>query len=123
MRGYFIRGAQTTQSANDVGVFQDDATAVNGLNGNTTSNGSHSHSSPYLVHKSTANAEFAQFGSHSGPSSNKRVLSFMNNLWFLGTQNIHIHHHREISGNHTLNLNGDTETRPKNMSVNYIIKY
>ena len=115
----FLRGASSPTS---VGTFQDDATAMNGLNGNTTSNGSHSHSSPYLVHKSTANAEFAQFGSHSGPSSNKRVLSFMNNLWIPGYTK---HTYTSSSGNHshTLNLNGDTETRPKNMSVNYIIKY
>ena len=75
----------------------------------------YSHSSPYLVHKSTANAEFAQFGSHSGPSSNKRVLSFMNNLWIPGYTK---HTYTSSSGNHshTLNLNGDTETDFKNMT-------
>lgn len=102
MRGYFVRGASTTQLATSVGVFQSDATAVNGLRGTTTSNGAHSHTaSLYRGHGGTGG--FVD-GNEGGVQSVKSV---------------------NASGNHshTLNLNGDTETRPKNMSVNYIIKY
>jgi len=121
LKGYFLRGSS---DLNSVGVFQSDATAVNGLRGNTTSNGSHNHYSPYLVTAYQINSMYAQFGTHSGSVSSgiKYPVGFSKYEWNSGGTK---YAYTSTSGNHShnLNLNGDPETRPKNMSVNYIIKY
>ena len=115
MRGYFVRGAQTTQSATSVGVFQSDATAVNGLNGNTSNNGAHNHKSGIPM-AGTYDASL-----YGKTSSNMTKLA----PYGVGNYPVINQYYTSTSGNHShnLNLNGDPETRPKNMSVNYIIKY
>lgn len=109
-QGVFIRGAgsQTigaeTYTSAALGIPQNDATAKNGL---TTGNDTHAHklkinsnSSPYNI-----NADGVYDTSNGGFG----VQTTNNDL-----TNLHTH-------NHT--LSGDTETRPANIALNYIIKY
>ena len=105
LKGYFLRGSS---DLNSVGTFQSDATAVNGLSASSSSAGEHSHRVGLDMYGSgnLSNA-IAYAGSTSG-----RDESYSS-------------HVMESSGNHThsISLSGDAETRPMNMSVNYIIKY
>ena len=134
-RGRFLRGvdggiardedrASRTASAagglsgDNVGTVQADATAQpkgTAFNGTTSSNGSHSHSYNdviFMEHTGTTQAynnEIGSSGSDNDNESHERART-------TGTEPNH---------NHTVSVSsgGDSETRPENVTVFYIIKY
>lgn len=108
LRGMFIRGAGTHGSAIDgftptgtLGTEQGDATAVNGLA--TVINGNHRHG----LLRSGSN--IAESGGEIGQEFN-------------GFDEPEIYQ-TKYAGSHTHGLTGDTETRPANVALTYIIKY
>jgi microcystin-dependent protein len=116
LRSYFLRGASATSA---FGTFQADATALNGMSASSSKNGEHSHYSPYAV-RADVNSNFTLFGKTGSSTPGTQAHA----AWS-GNQSDNKYAYTSKSGNHThtITLEGDTETRPKNMSVNYIIKY
>jgi microcystin-dependent protein len=106
--GVFVRGAgsQTigaeTYTAT-LGAPQNDATAVNGLT--VTAVGDHAHN--------TTNSGTAG-GAYTNPALR---LTWTSDSSFINTYTT------SANGAHTHALTGDTETRPANIALNYIIKY
>lgn len=107
-RGVFVRGAgsQTigaeTYTAT-LGASQNDATAVNGLT--VTAVGDHQHT--------TTNSGTAG-GGYTNPALR---LTWTSDSSFINTYTT------SANGAHTHALTGNTETRPANIALNYIIKY
>jgi hypothetical protein len=108
LRGEFLRGLDDG-SGNDpnggsrtVGDNQSDATAVNGLT--VPSGGGHNHSMYYRTGYSSSGTREANirgnFGGAQGPANSMAS-----------------------NGSHTHSLNGDLETRPRNVAVKYFIRY
>jgi microcystin-dependent protein len=104
LKGYFLRGARSLTS---VGEYQSDATAVNGLRASSSTNGSHSHKVPLDSYGS---------GNVSDAISDYKGNTRGYNEGYFNLESSGAH-------SHTIQLSGDSETRPMNMSVNYIIKY
>lgn len=104
LRGIFLRGAGTAsgQVAVTVGGYQTQLTAKNGLT--TVSAGSHTHQ---------VNARPATTGGvfFDGVTNTASGASSLSSVLVTNSQ-----------GAHTHDLNGDTETRPLNRGVTYIIK-
>lgn len=118
LRGQFLRGVdygkgldpdtahrKNGESIADVGSFQNDATKMPGNSFKTKMGGKHQHNlSPY--HKIWVDKHMKKEGgeiSQAGPSFGEILTNF------------HDGHKHEIVG-------GDTETRPKNAYVNFIIR-
>ena len=112
-RGVFVRGAgsQTigaeTYTAT-LGASQNDATAVNGL-----TNSSHKHNLPAKTR--TQNGTFA--APYGGAGS---VGVGYGEYWAADAT---ILSNYQLSDSASVSLSGDTETRPANIALNYIIKY
>lgn len=89
-------------SGDAVGSWQVGATGISRNNISTTSDGNHTHS---VSHAPRNNNAYAVAGRHYG-------------IWNNGSVNT------ETGGEHTHTISGwDSETRPKNKTVYYIIKY
>lgn len=105
--GVFVRGAgsQTisgeTYSAT-LGTSQQDATAVNGLV--TSTAGAHTHNNT-----GSGTNNFGYFSSSDAEAGNERGSVGPGSM--------------ASAGGHTHTLSGDSETRPANITLNYIIKY
>ena len=105
-KGIFVRGAgsQTigaeTYSAT-LGTRQNDATAVNGLT--TLSAGAHVHDIQFWDSGGTPPARVWGGGTGAVIRTDTNAI--------------------QSAGAHTHTLTGDTETRPANIALNYIIKY
>ena len=113
LNGYFLRGASSPTS---VGTFQSDATAVNGLSQYTTRNGAHKHANGDRVHENDKDRY------HYGTTYlGSNVRAHINTSDSTGTRYL-AWTSRSDTHNHSISST-DEETRPKNMSVNYIIKY
>ena len=119
LRGLFLRGAGTPsgQSTVTVGGHQAQATAKNGLSnssssvaasGSTSTDGSHSHTTPGGVQGGSGGFTKADTASQGGPSTNSA-----------GSHS----HTVSVSGTAAAQtITGDPETRPMNRGVTYIIK-
>lgn len=118
-RGIFLRssGQASGQAAVSVGGHQGHATAPNGLSVQNTdlthshtinSAGSHSHTTPGGVQGGSGGFTKADTASQGGPSTN--------------SAGDHSHSMNNALGNHNHGLTGDSETRPINKGVLYIIK-
>jgi hypothetical protein len=114
LRGYFLRGASAPSA---FGTFQADATAPNGMNASSSTNGEHRHNSGNRIHPN--DRDRYSFGhDYIGANSRGHIMtsgSFGERYASLTS--------KAPNHSHTITLSGDTETRPKNMSVNYIIKH
>ncbi|MCP4129740.1 MAG: hypothetical protein GY754_01870 [bacterium] len=117
--GRFLRGGAVS------GELEEDATAVNGLGAD--SGGSHAHSiTEYyqipLHGTSTYNPGSGDEGSSGGttttPSGNQSGLAYTN----IGDQGLYYTMTTNTTGSHSHSLTGDTETRPSNMSVVWIMR-
>ncbi|MCP4129741.1 MAG: hypothetical protein GY754_01875 [bacterium] len=116
--GRFLRGGAVS------GELEEDATAVNGLGAD--SGGSHAHSiTEYYqipLHGTYSftyrSGEEGNPGSTTTPSGNKNGLAYTN----IGDQGLYYTMTTNTTGSHSHSLTGDTETRPSNMSVVWIIR-
>ncbi|MCR9053479.1 MAG: phage tail protein [Phaeodactylibacter xiamenensis] len=111
-RGIFLRGNDEGRGIDEnreLGSLQQDATAMpeNPFTGETDQAGAHTHEGvtlmPFINSGSSVGADYAASGSRFPWKTNPSLAG-------AHTHNV------EISG-------GDSETRPVNMSVNYMIKY
>ena len=107
-RGVFVRGAGSQTISGEtytatLGASQRDATAVNGLT--VTAVGDHAHT--------TTNSGTAG-GAYTNPALR---LTWTTDSTFINTYTT------SSAGAHTHALTGDTETRPANVAMNYIIRY
>lgn len=107
-RGVFVRGAGSQTISGEtytatLGASQNDATAVNGLT--VTAVGDHAHT--------TTNSGTAG-GAYTNPAQR---LTWTSDATFQNTYTT------SSAGAHTHALTGDTETRPANVAMNYIIRY
>lgn len=110
-RGIFLRssGQALNQTAVSVGGHQEQATAKNGISATAASSGSHSHSL----------ARFTNWG--NGTSGNTWGAGWsQDNGGNLGINSYATD--SQGSHAHTISLTGDSETRPINKGVMYIIK-
>ncbi len=120
LRGEFLRGLDNERGVDPnriIGSWQDDASARPGTafnaTGNTNTTGAHTHG----MSSGTKDNWFAYSGSPDWPRA-----------WG-GEGSDRYHGQTASSGDHnhsinlTVNGGGDAETRPRNISVNYIIKY
>lgn len=121
-RGIFVRGAGTqtigaeTYSAT-LGTSQNDATAANGLA--TDAAGSHNHGGS--TGSNTVNCRTAVTGGATPVNGYATVnAGIFNTPQLYGSDHTHS---ISTDGSHTHTLTGDTETRPANLAMNYIIKY
>ncbi|MGB5989536.1 MAG: tail fiber protein, partial [Marinifilaceae bacterium] len=107
LRGVFLRGLDSGRGL-DTGrtlrSFQDDALKAHNHSGTTSINGDHTHSTGSSDFHGSIDGTTSQSGSRARQSG-----------YTTGTAGDH---------SHSLNINntGGSETRPKNVSVNYIIK-
>jgi microcystin-dependent protein len=122
-RGIFVRGAgsQTigaeTYSAT-IGTSQNDSTAVNGLA--TSSAGSHDHGG------FTGSSAVSYYSYGTGGATPVSTMGAPLNAGIYNTYTLpgSSHSHTiSTDGTHTHNLTGDSETRPANLAMNYIIKF
>ncbi|MCP4129739.1 MAG: tail fiber protein [bacterium] len=118
--GRFLRGGSSS------GNWEEDATAVNGLSVNK--NGDHNHTSETTIYNN------CREDNDSNSSCNRG--SFFNNNYFVDNFNVvtTINHYYTYStyknfkitsnstGSHSHSLSGDSETRPTNMSVVWIMR-
>ncbi|BDD04235.1 tail fiber protein [Aureibacter tunicatorum] len=124
LRGQFLRGVdyganvdsnsdkRTAKHAkgntgDNVGTYQGDATRRPNAAFGTSTDGNHSHTMNLLRHHR----------SFEGNSDSDHPLKY--------NEGIGVTYHTSTTGNHThtITTGGDAETRPKNASVNYLIKY
>lgn len=123
LRGEFVRGADnmgTAQGSRGIdggrtrGNNQSDATAVNGLTASTNETGSHQH----FVHASDAPNNYPTNTTNALAGGIYSIGGFR---YSLGNAE---HSPSSISGahSHSVSLLGNTETRPRNVAMNYIIK-
>lgn len=104
MRNRAIMGADSNVTANQLGKTQNDTTAVNGLSVGYTDL-SHTHGYTYQ----------ALVFNPAGPC-------FQGTPGYIGGAVSGTTNGASVTMNHNHSLNGDTETRPKNIRWNYIIK-
>ena len=112
LRGYFLRGSS---DLNSVGIFQSDATAVNGLSATSGQAGAHNHKSGIPMAGTYDSSIYGKTSSSITKLAPNKI-GYYNPIFQYNTSTDGAHAH-------SISLSGDTETRPKNMSVNYIIKY
>lgn len=120
-RGVFLRGAGTTNLGITVtvGGWQDDATAKNGLSntansltgGSTDSQGIHSHNVYFKDNAAGGSAVGTVSTAGSSPSGTRM------------TDLSGAHSHSVTGTIPAQTITGETETRPQNRGVSYIIKY
>ena len=117
LRNRAVMGAGTNGA---LGESQNDTTAKNGLSGATSSAGGHSHS---VLAYTGAKAAIANIYPKTVIGSNMESYtgSYVENAEYGGTSRAYI----KSAGDHTHPVSissNDSETRPKNVRVNYIIK-
>lgn len=145
-RGAFIRGVGTSNLSvtSTLGTWQDDATALNGLSASAnavsvsftsvSTAGAHSHGG--VSGANTVNGLIGYVGYGSSASIRPPLVADRaDSVYGNGTLTNSTHSHSiSADGGHThtvsgsvstpsLSFSGDTETRPQNVGVNYVIKY
>jgi microcystin-dependent protein len=136
LRGEFLRGldnmgtaagARGVDTGRTLGTNQTETTSVNGLTGNA--NISHTHNSGTAASAGNHSHSVLIFFDNGGSglttnaTGNQRTASTYNAG---NTSNTGAHTHTVTvpahSGNGSVSLSGDAETRPRNVALNYIIK-
>ena len=117
LRNRAVMGAGTNGA---LGESQNDTTAKNGLSGATSSAGSHRHS---VLAYTGAKATIANIYPRTVIGSNMEAYtgSYVENADYGGTSRPYV----EAAGDHTHPVSissSDSETRPKNVRINFIIK-
>ncbi len=115
LRGSFVRGAGTSSGygTTTLAAFQDDATAKNGLAASTASDGGHNHKLDIGTGAFAGNQYRINSTAVSSPSSSSTSYPSSGDNPTTAADGQH---------NHTITVTGDSETRPANVGVNYIIK-
>ena len=116
LRGSFLRGA--SPGTREVGTSQEDATAANGLT--VTGNGAHYHTGRTGTEVDIDGLAAGGTGvGYWHPSLSGNLGSGSSNGLASGT---HKHDFTTSTDGHSHGISGDTETRPANKGVNYLIK-
>jgi microcystin-dependent protein len=115
LRGYFLRGVGANGGEGKVGVVQNDTTRMprSNFTGTTSSAGNHQH----VEGASSWNALSNPFGSSTAPGGITGPVR---------TEAGWVHPYTSTTGDHTHNVTitggGDVETRPKSISVRWVIR-